>query len=227
MSMSISERMAMQARAAAASHVRPAPAPRPAATVSEASRLARQASVASADSARSGVQQSQGDRVAVMSAAERIARQGAVAQQNRIDAARMPLPPEPKAAATMSAEERIRKQAIVAAAQKNIDGKASVTDRVLADIRARYQVFLANLDKELSTMDPLFFMPNPAPEEKVEEVADKVNGISTAEGEMVVEAEPSEPVPGMPFQATPVITTGPKRKPRRKKAADEAEEAAG
>jgi len=231
MGMSISERMAMQARAAAASHVKPITVAKTVTTVSAASRAAKQANVAKADGNRStkGTPPEAKNPAATMSAAQRIARQGTVAKQNSAALANVPPPPETKAAPTMSANDRIQKQAIVAAAQKHGSVKADVNEQVLAQIRAKYKVFLANLEKELAKMGPMFFTPTDKPAaapaaapavaavEKSEEVADKVNGIATAEGEMVIEAQPSEPVPGMPFQATPVITTVPKHRARRKK----------
>ena len=226
--MSISERMAMQARAAAASHVKPITAPKKVNTVSAVNRAAMQASVAKADSNRGGnaAPPEAKKPVAAMSAAQRIARQGTVARQNSAASANVPPPPASNPAPTMSAAERIQNQALVASAQKRGATKAEVTEKVLADIKAKYKVFLANIDKELAKLGPMYFVPTAKPAAapaaaqaaKVEAVADKVNGISTAEGEMVVEAQPSEPVPGMPFQATPVITPAPKRKARRKKA---------
>ena len=218
--MSISERMAMQARAAAASHVKSITAAKTATTVSAVSRAARQANVATADSNRStkGTPPEAAKPAATMSAAQRIARQGTVAKQNSAALANVPPPPETKAAPTMSVAERIRNQALVAAAQKCGTTKATVDGQVLAQIRAKYTVFLTNIETEISNMEPMFFTPTASPAaEKSEEVADKVNGIATAEGEMVIEAQPSEPVPGMSFQATPVITTAPKRRARRKK----------
>ena len=220
MGMSIRERMALQARAAAASHVKPVTTATTVATVSAASRVAKQASVvqATASSPAVGAPPEATATSSSMGAAQRIARQGNVAKQNSAAAARMAPPPEPAATVTMSAAERIRKQAIVAVAQKAGTNRAEVNEQVLADIRAKYAVFLAEIEKEMSTMGPMYFVPNQATEAKAEEVADKVNGISTAEGEMVVEAQPSEPVPNMPYQATPVIET--RRKPRRKKASE-------
>lgn len=226
--MSISERMAMQARAAAASHVKPITAPKKVNTVSAVNRAAKQASVAKSDSNRggNGAPPEAKKPVAAMSAAQRIARQGTVARQNSAASANVPPPPVSNPAPTMSAAERIQNQALVASAQKRGTTKAEVTEKVLAEIKAKYKVFLANIDKELAKLGPMYFVPTAKPAAapaaaqaaKVEAVADKVNGISTAEGEMVVEAQPSEPVPGMPFQATPVITPAPKRKARRKKA---------
>lgn len=226
--MSISERMAMQARAAAASHVKPITAPKKVNTVSAVNRAAKQASVAKSDSNRggNGAPPEAKKPVAAMSAAQRIARQGTVARQNSAASANVPPPPASNPAPTMSAAERIQNQALVASAQKRGTTKAEVTEKVLAEIKAKYKVFLANIDKELAKLGPMYFVPTAKPAAapaaaqaaKVEAVADKVNGISTAEGEMVVEAQPSEPVPGMPFQATPVITPAPKRKSRRKKA---------
>lgn len=228
MGMSISERMAMQARAAAASHVKPITAPKKVNTVSAVNRAAKQASVAKSDSNRggNGAPPEAKKPVAAMSAAQRIARQGTVARQNSAASANVPPPPVSNPAPTMSAAERIQNQALVASAQKRGTTKAEVTEKVLAEIKAKYKVFLANIDKELAKLGPMYFVPTAKPAAapaaaqaaKVEAVADKVNGISTAEGEMVVEAQPSEPVPGMPFQATPVITPAPKRKARRKKA---------
>lgn len=225
--MSISERMAMQARAAAASHVKPIAAPKKVNTVSAVNRAAKQASVAKSDSNRggNGAPPEAKKPVAAMSAAQRIARQGTVARQNSAASANVPPPPTSNPTPTMSAAERIQNQALVASAQKRGTTKAEVTEKVLAEIKAKYKVFLANIDKELAKLGPMYFVPTAKPAAapaaaqaaKVEEVADKVNGISTAEGEMVVEAQPSEPVPGMPFQATPVITPAPKRKVRRKK----------
>jgi hypothetical protein len=228
MGMSISERMAMQARAAAASHVKPITAPKKVNTVSAVNRAAKQASVAKSDSNRggNGAPPEAKKPVAAMSAAQRIARQGTVARQNSAASANVPPPPASNPAPTMSAAERIQNQALVASAQKRGTTKAEVTEKVLAEIKAKYKVFLANIDKELAKLGPMYFVPTAKPAAapaaaqaaKVEAVSDKVNGISTAEGEMVVEAQPSEPVPGMPFQATPVITPAPKRKSRRKKA---------
>lgn len=225
--MSISERMAMQARAAAASHVKPITAAKTATTVSAVSRAAKQANVAKADGNRStkGTPPEAKNPAATMSAAQRIARQGTVARQNSAARANVPPPPETKSAPTMSANDCIQKQALAAAAQKCGSVKAEANEQVLAQIRAKYNVFMANLEKELAKMGPMFFTPTAKPAaapavaavEKSEEVADKVNGVATAEGEMVIEAQPSEPVPGMPFQATPVITTVPKRRTRRKK----------
>jgi hypothetical protein len=228
MGMSISERMAMQARAAAASHVKPITAPKKVNTVSAVNRAAKQASVAKSDSNRggNGAPPEAKKPVAAMSAAQRIARQGTVARQNSAASANVPPPPASNPAPTMSAAERIQNQALVASAPKRGTTKAEVTEKVLAEIKAKYKVFLANIDKELAKLGPMCFVPTAKPAAapaaaqaaKVEAVSDKVNGISTAEGEMVVEAQPSEPVPGMPFQATPVITPAPKRKSRRKKA---------
>ena len=72
---------------------------------------------------------------------------------------------------------------------------------------------------ELSGSGPMFFVPKEPPLKSEPAVETKVNGISTAEGEMVVEAQPSAQVGSMPYQATPVITETPKpaRRTRKKK----------
>lgn len=222
--MSISERMAMQARAAAASHVKPVTAVKKATTVSVTNRAAKQANIAKADSNRAGHGAPPEARkpVSSMSAAQRIARQGTVAKQGSVAAAKVPPPPDTKPVATMSAADRIQKQAIVASAQKRGDVKAEVNKDFLAKLKLEYAEFVKKLMAEMEKEGPLYFAGQTAPANKAEPVADKVNGISTAEGEMVVEAAPSEPVPGMPFQATPVITTPSKRKSRKKKEADAA-----
>ena len=221
MGMTISERMAMQARAAAASHVNPIISAKTTATVSAAARAAKQASVVQSTRGPSGAGAPPDAKTTgnSMGAMERIARQGSVARQNSAAAAHIAPPPAEKTAATLSASERIHKQALTAAAQARGSTKADVNEQVLADIRARYAVYLANIDKEIAASGPLYFVPGQPQGDTVETVADNANGISTAEGTMVMEAEPSEPVPNMPYQATPVIIPEqPKRKPRRKKA---------
>lgn len=219
MGMSISERMAMQARAAAASHVKPIAPAKQAATVSVASRAAKQANVAKADSnhAGNGAPPEARKPVATMSAAQRIARQGTVARQNSDTASRVPPPAEAKPTASMSAAERIQKQAITASAQKRGNIKTEVTQELLDKIRAEYKVFAKGLLEELEKEGPLFFVAGNVGAKPKPAVAEAANGVSTAEGEMVIEAKPSEPVPGMPFQATPVITPAPKRRGRKTK----------
>lgn len=220
MGMSISERMAMQARAAAASHVKPIAPAKQAATVSVASRAAKQANVAKADSnhAGNGAPPEARKPVATMSAAQRIARQGTVARQNSDAASRVPPPPaEAKPTASMSAAERIQKQAITASAQKRGNIKTEVTQELLDKIRAEYKVFAKGLLEELEKEGPLFFVAGNVGAKPKPAVAEASNGVSTAEGEMVIEAKPSEPVPGMPFQATPVITPAHKRRGRKAK----------
>lgn len=217
--MSISERMAMQARAAAASHVKPITAAKTATTVSAVSRAAKQANVATADGNRStkGTPPEAKKPAATMSAAQRIARQGSVAKQTSAALANVPPSPETKAAPTMNASGRIQKQAIIAAAQKRGNIKTEVTSALLEQIRGEYKVYAKNLLAELAKEGPLFFVPGTVQAKEAEDAINKVNGISTAEGEMVVEAKPSEPISGMPFQATPVITNVAKKKSRRKK----------
>lgn len=88
--MSISERMAMQARAAAASHVKPITAPKKVNTVSAVNRAAKQASAAKSDSNRGGNDAPPEAKkpVAAMSAAQRIARrerlQGRIAPRQQM-----------------------------------------------------------------------------------------------------------------------------------------------
>lgn len=185
--------------------------------MSIAERMARQARAAAA----THVNQVAAPRAAsTVSAAQRIARQGAVVKETAVSLSGLQPPPDRGAAPSMSAAERISKQAIVAAAQRSGGGNTNINERVIADLRKKYEAFLAKLDAEMESAGPLFFVPGNTTEEKPAEVTDQVNGISTAEGEMVVEAQPSEPVPNMPFQANPLISGGTK-KSRRKKASTE------
>lgn len=207
MGMSIAERMAMQARIAAASHrapIKSAPA-KPA--VSGASRIAKQSNVARATSnGGKGAPPEPKKAPASMTAAQRMARQGSVSRQDSAKASNIaPPPPAPKTA-TMSAADRIQKQAIVASAQKHGEKKVEVNKDFLNKLKAEYAEYVKKLMAELDKEGPMFFTPKAEPPKAEPAVEEKVNGISTAEGEMVIEAEPSAQVPGMPFQATPVIT---------------------
>lgn len=199
MSMSIQERMAMQARLSAASHRPPIPTP------------PRSAAPAS-------------------SAAQRMAKQAAVAAQNKAAANSLPPPPEPKSAPSMSAAERIQRQAITAAAQKGFNGKAEVNAQVIDYWHKRYAAFQKNVAEKLA-LDPLYFekfdaitgLPLDGAGAETSETKEgapvepeaPVVGVATAEGEVAITAPASEPVKDMPFQATPVIK--PKRVATRKK----------
>lgn len=199
MSMSIQERMALQARLSAASHRPPIPTPPKAAAP-------------------------------VSSAAQRMAKQAAVAAQNKAAANSLPPPPEPKSAPSMSAAERIQRQAITAAAQKGFNGKAEVNAQVIDYWHKRYADFQKNVAEKLA-LDPLYFekfdaitgLPLDGVSAETSETKEgapvepeaPVVGIATAEGEVAITAPASEPVKDMPFQATPVIK--PKRVATRKK----------
>lgn len=121
-------------------------------------------------------------------------------------------PPAATPAPSMSAAERIQKQAIAAIAQKNGDTKVEVNKDIIEKLKAQYKVFLKKLEAELAKEGPMYFVQKTESPE-----ATPVNGVSTAEGEMVIEAKASEPVTGMPYQATPVISTA-EAKPEPKKA---------
>lgn len=206
MGMSIAERMAMQARAAAASHQAPVKSVTKSATVSAAQRMARQATVTkTAPPAPKAAPAS-------VSAAQRIARQASIARQESVSTAAVPPPPAAAPAPSMSAAERIQKQAIAGVAQKNGDTKVEVNQDIIEKLKAQYKVFLKKLEAELAKEGPMYFVPKAESTE-----ATPVNGVSTAEGEMVIEAKASEPVTGMPYQATPVISTV-EAKPEPKKA---------
>lgn len=202
--MSIAERMAMQARAAAASHQAPVKSVTKAASVSAAQRMAKQATVTKAAPPAPKA------APAAVSAAQRIARQASIAKQDNAATAAVPPPPATTPSPTMSAAERIQKQAITATVQKNGETKAEVNKDIIEKLRAEYKVFLKKLEAELAKEGPMYFIPKTdAPK------ATPVNGVSTAEGEMVIEAKASEPVPGMPYQATPVIVTETKVEPKK------------
>ena len=208
--------MAMQARKAAASHqppIKSAPAPK---STSATSRVAKQSSVAASTAAHAKmpdpVKKPEG-----VSMSQRIARQGTVCRQDSARVSKIAPPPAEQVKPSMSAADRIQKQAVVASAQKHGNTKVEVNDDFLKKLRAEYAVYVKNLMAELEKSGPLYFVPENKEPEKVEPaVVDNVNGVSTAEGEMVMVAEPSEPVPGMPFQATPVITTPEAKRSARK-----------
>lgn len=207
MGMSIAERMAMQARAAVASHQAPMKSVTKSATVSAAQRMAKQATVTKAAPPAPKA------APASVSAAQRIARQASIARQESVSTAAVPPPPPAAAPApSMSAAERIQKQAIAAVAQKNGDTKVEVNKDIIEKLKAQYKVFLKKLEAELAKEGPMYFVPKAESTEVT-----PVNGVSTAEGEMVIEAKASEPVTGMPYQATPVISTA-EAKPEPKKA---------
>lgn len=211
MGMSIAERMAMQAKAAVASHQAPLKSSTKSVSVSAAQRAAMQANAAKSSAMAKGTPPAPTATPAAVSAAQRMARQANISKQATAATAASATPPESKPTATMSAAERIRKQAIVATVQKRGETKAEVNKDVIDKLRSEYKVFLKKLEAELAKEGPMFFK---AKDELPEELP--VNGVSTAEGEMVMEAKASEPVGGMPYQATPVIVT--ETKPATKKA---------
>ena len=206
MGMTIAERMAMQARAAVASHQAPMKSVTKSATVSAAQRMAKQATVTKAAPPAPKATPASG------SAAQRIARQASIARQDSVSTAAVPPPPAATPAPSMSAAERIQKQAIAAIAQKNGDTKVEVNKDIIEKLKAQYKVFLKKLEAELAKEGPMYFVQKTESPE-----ATPVNGVSTAEGEMVIEAKASEPVTGMPYQVTPVISTA-ETKPEPKKA---------
>lgn len=207
MGMSINERIAMQARAAAATHVNPGDAPKTVSSVSAATRAMRQAAVASQSA---NVQPAEPATGAGMSAAQRVARQGTVARQS---SARAATAVEQKDAPATTVAERIQRQAAAVSVERS--SRPESPEALLAECRKKYEIFLANADKMIAEHGPMVFV---AGEARLSEAV-PVSGISTAEGEIVIEAKASEPVPGMPFQATPVITEVPfpLRTPRRAK----------
>jgi len=190
MSMSIQERMALQASLARNSHkVTP-----PAATAASAS----------------------------LSTAQRIARQGATARND--SATLVGLPPEPVAVHGLSAAERIAKQAMVAKEDSMRVGHGAgnaLSDVQMRQLRSEYEAWLAQNMPELEGMEPMFFKPVDKESDEKTSLAHDVNGVSTAEGEMVMPAGESVPVGGLPYQATPVVTTPRVRSRRRTKAGKE------
>ena len=186
MSMSIQERMALQAGLARQSHkVSPQPSGSPQASLSAAQRIAKQSAV------------TKGDAAAVRSIAP---------------------PPSRPAQPTMSVADRIARQSQVAKEQAMANGRSpgnTLDNTALQQLKAEYEAWLKENASMFEGLDPMYFVPKDVPEETKEAVADKVNGVSTTEGEMVITAEPSEQVGGMPYQATPVITPTPRTRRRR------------
>lgn len=128
-------------------------------------------------------------------------------------------PPDPapvkKSVAEIMADQQAKMNARVPA--RNAAPSAGID---LNKLKADYAVFMKNLLAELDANGPMFFTPNEQPLKSEPEVETKVNGISTAAGEMVVEAQPSVQVGTMPYQATPVITEKPRAARRRRKKAE-------
>ena len=166
MAMSIAERMALQAsRMKTASKVKPAPKPAP----------------------KTG---------AAMSAADRMRKQ--LALKTSVPSPRAVQQP-PSAAApspSLSVAQRIAKSVAAKTQQATavaggIHGASN--QEIIARYRAEYEKFLATLE----TMDfgAMFFNPAAPAETKEapEEVVSNANGISTAEGEVMVEAVQAEP----------------------------------
>lgn len=130
-----------------------------------------------------------------MSIAERMALQARKMQAaNKIKPASRPAPANgPKPA--MSIQDRIARSVAAKSREGGISTKGisgASNEAIIAKYREEYNKFLAQLE----TMDFGAMMFNPAaPAEKKEvpaEVAENANGISTAEGEVVVEAVPAE-----------------------------------
>lgn len=131
-------------------------------------------------------------------------------------------PPDPapvkKSVAEIMADQQTKMEAKVGA--KPASPSAGID---LNKLKSEYAIYVKNLMAELNSSGPMFFVPKDEPLKSEPAVETKVNGISTAEGEMVVEAQPSVQVGSMPYQATPVITETQKPARRtRKKKADEA-----
>ena len=217
MSISIQQRMALQARKSAASRkVKPQPVTKPSETISVAQRMAQQASVA-----KPAAPAPQASNAVSMSAAERMAKQAGVAKSDSERVKHTAPPPSAPATTTISAAERIARQ-VATVSQQSAAVKASAGNQAVVNMyRKQYEEFMKNLDKIVAENGPMFFTaPASAPEAEA-----KVNGVSTAEGEMVIPAAPAEPVGNLPYQATPVITPAPAKRPprapRRKKAVTE------
>ena len=186
MAMSIAERMALQAsRMKAATKVKPAPKPAP----------------------KTG---------AAMSAADRMRKQLAVKTSVPSPRAGQQPPSASAPKASLTIAQRIAKSVSAKTQQANaatggVHGASN--QAVIAKYKTEYEKFLAKLE----TMDfgAMFFNPA-APAEKTEvpaEVAANVNGISTAEGEIVVEAVQAEP----DGRVNEVPVTVPEEKPARPK----------
>ena len=217
MSISIQQRMALQARKSAASRkVNPQPVVKSPVAIGVAQRMAQQASIA-----KPAAPAPQASNAASMSATERIAKQAGVAKADSERAKHTAPPPSAPSTTTISAAERIARQVATASRQSAAVKASAGNQEVVNMYRKQYEQFLKNLDKMLAENGPMFFTaPASAPEAEA-----KVNGVSTAEGEMVIPAAPAEPVGNLPYQATPVITPAPAKRPprapRRKKAGTE------
>ena len=125
-------------------------------------------------------------------------------------------PPEPVRRHKTVAEIMAEQQAKVAARDA---GRAEPSANINLDrLKAEYADFVKNLMAEMDGMGPMFFVPGGSPEKP--EAAGKVNGVSTAEGEMVMDAQPSAQVGTMPYQATPTVSK-PSRRRRSKATAEE------
>lgn len=165
MAMSIAERMALQAKRMNAVH-KANPAPKPA-----------------------------GSTGAAMSTAERIRRQ--VAAKTAVPSPRSPAP-APGASAprpTLTVEQRIARSVAAKTAQASAVAGGlygASNQEVIAKYKAEYEKFLAKLEN--MDFGSMFFNPAAPAETQAApaEVAENANGISTAEGEVVVEAVQAE-----------------------------------
>ena len=199
MSMSIQERMAMQARLSAASHRPPIPTPPKAAAPasSAAQRMAKQAAVAAQNkaAANSLPPPPEPKSAPSMSAAERIQRQAITAAAQK----------------GFNGKAEVNAQVIdywhkrYAAFQKNVAEKLALDPLYFEKFDAITGLPLDGAGAETSETKEGAPVEPEAP----------VVGIATAEGEVAITAPASEPVKDMPFQATPVIK--PKRVSTRKK----------
>lgn len=157
-----------------------------------------------------------------MSIQERIAFQLAMAKQSH------KVTPTASAVAsgnpqTVSVAERIAMQMAIVKddrARAGNRGGNTLDSGMLEKLKSEYQEWLKNA--ELDMGENMFFVPKDRPAEETPDVADQVNGVSTAEGEMIMAAEESQPVASMPYQATPtVMAPRQSRSRRRKSSADD------
>ena len=184
MSMTIQERMALQMKIASAS--KPAPAPPPAPSPSAAS------------------------------ASDRIRQQLETVQASKSQAPAIP-PADTNGKPAVSAAERIARQVEITEAQKKEQARSATNDAILAELMENYGKWQADMLEKIKSSDPEFYEKLMARKDinaLMSKTTDSppihpVNGISTAEGEMLITAPPSQPIPGLPYQATPVIPTNP------------------
>lgn len=153
-----------------------------------------------------------------MSIQERIAFQLAMAKQSHkvtppASAARTSGNPK-----TVSVAERIAMQMAIVKddrARAGNRGGNTLDSGMMDKLKAEYQEWLKNA--ELDMGETMFFVPKDRPAEETTDVAAQVNGVSTAEGEMIMAAEESQPVASMPYQATPTVTVPRQSRSRRRK----------